>query len=30
MDDDGVRAAFELIQEEIGSVSKELKDKLRS
>jgi len=26
MDDDGVRAAFELIQEEIGSVSQELKN----
>jgi len=29
MDDDGVRAAFELIQEEIGSVSKELKDQAK-
>ena len=29
MDDDGVRSAFELIQEEIGSVSKELKDQAK-
>ena len=29
MDDDGVRAGFELIQEEIGSVSKQLKDQAK-
>lgn len=29
MDSDGVKAAFELIQEEIGSVSRELKDEAK-